>query len=173
MSKITIEDVINKSYTGDQLKNALDLAAHIRKLDLPLKEYDTEEKNYQYDIEYKGEKLCFISIYTTGKKDFRVYSSQTPCSWIYWSDSKDNTEHKEPVVNENIKHTAWKKVRKCIKNCAGKCGPGKRKNILGKEFENVCNSALWFRPPTNTDWECIKQMITAMKNDIDNMARTE
>ena len=174
MSKITIEDVINKNYSGDQLKNALDLATHIRKLNLPLKEYDTEEKNYQYSIEYKGEKLCFISIYTTGKKDFRVYSYEpTSCSWIYCSDVKDSIERIEPAVEEDIKQAVWKKVRKCIKSCAGKCGPGKRKNILGKEFENVCGSALWFCPPINKDWECIKQMITAMKNDIDNMAHTE
>ena len=174
MPKITIEDVINKNYTGDQLTNALDLAAHIRKLGLPLKEYDIEAKNYQYSIEYKGERLCFISIYSTGKKDFRVYSTnQTPCSWIYWSDGKDNVEYNELVVDEDIKQAVWNKVRKCVKSCAGKCGPGKIKTILGKEFENVCGSALWFRPPINIDWECIKQMLTAMKNDIDSMVYTK
>jgi len=164
---ITIEDVINKIYTGEQQKHALDFVAHVRELDLPFKEYETEQKTYDFSIEYKNEKLCFISIYTTGKKDFRVYSSQVPCSWIYWSDGKENIEYIEPVVDENIKQIAWKRIRKCVKSCAGKCGPGKRKNILGKEIGNVCNSALWFRPPVNTDWKCMKQMVTAMKNDID------
>ena len=161
MSKITIEDVINKVFTEDKLKNALDFAAHLRALDLPLKEFDKEEKRYFFDIEYKGTMLCYIHI----GKAITVYSSQVPCSWIYWGEG--DVEYAEPDVDEIIKKAAWKKVRKC-KDCGCGAAPGKRKKILGKEFDNVCVSALGFRRPTApADWECIKQMISSMKDDID------
>ena len=164
MSKITIEDVINKTFADDKLKNALDFAAHLRNLNLPLKEFDTEEKTYFFDIEYKGVMLCYIHI---SKKSMRIFSSQVPCSWIYWPDGGSELEYEEPVVDEVIKKAVWKKVRKC-NNCGCKNAPGRRKRILGKDFDNICISALGFRMPTAAaDWECIKQMVTAMKNDID------
>lgn len=164
MSKITIEDVINKVFTDDKHKNALDFAAHLRNLNLPLKEFEKEEKTYFFDIDYKGVWLCYIHI---SKKSMRIFSSQVPCSWIYWSDGEDDVKYAEPTVDESIKKAAWKKVRKCT-SCGCKDAPGRRKRILGKDFDNVCVSALGFRMPTNAvDWECVKQMITAMKNDID------
>ena len=170
MSKIKIEDVISKGFTDDKLKNALAFVAHLRTLDLPLKEFDKEERTYYFDIEYKGIMLCFIHV---SQKSITVYSSQVPCSWIYWSDGENDIEYTEPVVDDIIKKAAWKKVRKCG-SCGCKSAPGTRKKILGKEFDNVCVSALGFRRPTaDADWECIKQMVTAMKNDIDNMQPTK
>ena len=164
---IKIEDAINRAFTGDKLANALDFAAHLRSLDLPLKEYDKEEKTYFFDIDYKGVILCFIHI---SAKKMMVFSSQVPCSWIYWPEGDDSTKYADPVVDESIKKAAWKRVRKCS-NCGCKSAPGKRKCILGKEFDNVCVSALGFHAinsaKTSPDWECLKQMVTAMKNDID------
>jgi len=162
MTKITMEDVMNKVFTDDKLKNALDFAAHLRALNLPLKEFESEEKTYFFDIDYKGVLLCYIHI---SKKSMRIFSSQVPCSWIYRGES--DIGYDEPDVDENIKKAAWKKVRKCT-NCGCGNAPGRRKRILGKEFDNICVSALGFRMPTTAvDWECIKQMVTAMKNDID------
>ena len=60
MLTITIENVINKIFTGEQQKHALDFVAHVRELGLPFKEYDAEQKTYDFSIEYKNEKLCFI-----------------------------------------------------------------------------------------------------------------
>ena len=169
MSKITIEDVLKKRFLDGKLKSALDFAAHLRELELPLKEFEKEEKTYHFDIEYKGIILCYIHI----GKAITVYSSQVPCSWIYWFNDESDIEYTEPVIDEVIKKAAWKKVRKC-KSCGCESAPGIRKKILGKDFDNVCVSALGFRRPTaDTDWECIKQMVTAMKVDIDNMQRTE
>ena len=169
MSKIKIEDTINKIFTGEKLKNALDFAAHIRALDLPLQEYDKEEKSYWFNIEYKGVVLCYIRI---TQKAITIFSSQVPCSWIYWPDEEREFEYTEPVVDDSIKKAAWKRVRKCS-NCGCESAPGRLKRILGKEFENVCVSALGFHAiasaKTAPDWECIKQMITAMKNDVDKM----
>ena len=78
MSKIKIEDIINKRFTENQLKNALDFTAHLRELDLSLKEFDS------------------VCVYTFG----------------------------------------------------------------------------FYKLTADSDWECIKQMVTAKKNDIDNMQRT-
>ena len=140
-------------------------AAHLRTLDLPLKEFDAEQKTtYYFDIEYKGVTLCYIHL----GKSFTIYSSQVPCSWIYWQDKENDTPYAQPIVDEEIRKRVWKKVRTC--NSCG-CGsePGLKKRILGKDFDKVCVSALGFRRvTTTTDWECIKQMITAMKHDIDS-----
>ena len=164
MLKITMEDAMNKAFTDEKLKNALDFAAHLRTLNLPIKEFDKEEKTYFFDIEYKGLVLCYAHI---SKKSMRIFSSQVPCSWFYWSDGEGSFEYAEPVVDDDIKKAAWKKVRKC-NSCGCKNAPGRRKRVLGKNFDNVCVSALGFRMPTaSVDWECIKQMVTAMKNDID------
>ena len=173
MPKIKFEDVINKVFTDDKQKNALDLAAHIRALDLPLQEYGKEQKTYWFNIEYKGVGLCYIRI---TQKAITVFSSQVPCSWIYWSDDENDAPHAEPIVDENIKKYVWKRVRKCS-NCGCDSAPGRRKNILGKEYDNVCVSALGFhgvesaaKSLSSTELESIKQMITTMKNDIDNGA---
>ncbi|MCL2285957.1 MAG: hypothetical protein FWC32_06275 [Firmicutes bacterium] len=163
MSKITIEDVIKKRFTGEIQTNFLDFATHLRTLNLPLREFDTEEKTYFFDIDYKGVTLCFIHV---GPKSVRIYSSQVPCSWIYWNEN--GTEYPEPIVDGTIKKIAWKKVRKC-NSCGCPSAPGKRKRILGKEFDNVCVSALGFSTPKTADLECVKQMITAMKHDVDAM----
>ena len=164
MSKITIEDVINERLAPGMKENALDFSAHLRSLDLSLPEFEQEQRTYWFNIEYQGVMLCLINI---SHKSIRIDSSQIPCSWIYWSDEEHGVEYDEPDVDDKIKKTAWKRVRIC-KNC-GECGqaPGKRKKILGRDFDNVCISALGFSLPNTESWECAKQMVTAMKNDID------
>jgi len=58
-----------------------------------------------------------------------------PCSWTYRPDIESVVKYAEPVVGENIKKAAWKKVIKC-KNCGCGNAPVRRKRILGKEFNN-------------------------------------
>ncbi|MCL2446841.1 MAG: hypothetical protein FWD06_08775 [Oscillospiraceae bacterium] len=169
MSSITIEDVINERLASGMKENALDFSAHLRSLDLSLPEFKQEQRKYQFDIEYRGIMLCFILI---SHASIRIDSSQVPCSWIYWSDGEHEVKYEEPDVDDKIKKIAWKRVRTC-KSC-GACGqaPGKRKRVLGRDFDHVCISALGFSLPSTESWECLKQFVTAMKNDIDNYVKS-
>ena len=176
MKKITIEDVINKRFADDDnyLKNGLDFVAHLRNLDFSLNEYDKEVKTYGFDVKYKGITLCHIHITQMNIRIFNHQDSKAPFSWICQYNGENDIERIEPVVDENIKETVWKNVRKCRKSCEGSCSPGTSVKVLGKKFDNVCACIIGFyKFTTDSDWECIKQIVTAKKNDFDNMQRTE
>ena len=69
-------------------------------------------------------------------------------------------------VDERIKEIAWANLRTCVVDCGGACKPGRRKRVLGKEFNNLCFSALMFDSPNSETLECVKRMVDARVNDI-------
>ena len=174
--KKKIEDVINAVFAGDLQKNALDLIAYLRVNELSIE----DPGDHQWDARYKDQIVCFIHFVVPeylphveeSERCLLIYSSVEQGTWINWTDGDKNDEIVDSPVDEHIKEIAWANLRFCNKDCAGACKPGKRKRVLGKEFDNCCYSALMFTSPGGETLGCVKRMIDARLNDIRKIIRT-
>jgi len=146
VSKRIIEDVINDTLSGEGQKNALGFAAYLRTNERPLE----ESENY-WEIKHKGDPLCFLWVDGSDKK---------PGPWTIWSSG----EYADFPVDEHIKEIAWANVNPCG-SCGGDCSSGKRKTIFGKEFDNLCNSAMAFTNPDAVALECAKKLVQVRLSD--------
>ena len=155
-----IEEVINDVLKGDAQKNALDFVAHLRANDVPLEEAD----NY-WEVKYKGECLCYLFINGSDEEPgpWTIWSDQTPGSWASWDDYSGKSA--DETVDKHIKEIAWAHANVCG-NCGGSCSPGKSKTILGKTFDNICNSTMAFTNPDAKALTCAKKMIDVRISDI-------
>ncbi len=152
MSNKRIEAVINDVLNGDTQKNALDFVAYLRANEIPL----DEAENY-WEVKYKDECVCFIWI--NG-------SDEMPGPWTIWSAQVHGTWNTDINLDKQTKEIAWANVNVC-----GNCGDcsnvgGMRKMILGKEFDNLCNSAMAFTNPDVDALECAKKMVETRIIDI-------
>ena len=159
--KREIEDVICELLTGDMQKNALDFTAHLRACGIPL----TKTSQKSGDIiaaKYNGEDVCYIQVCGLDElpSHWMVWSDQVPGSWASW----DNSACTVAPVDEQTKEVAWANVKIC-QGC-GECGPGRRKTVLGKEFDNLCTSAMEFMNPDGAALDCVKKMVDARISDI-------
>lgn len=157
-----IESVIHDVLKDDTQKHALDFIAYLRANEIPL-----EESESYWEVKYKDQCVCFILI--TGSDAFpgpwTIWSDQAPGTWVTWDDGNDRNEHENLTVDEHIKQIAWANVNFCA-NCGGNCSPGKRKTILGRDFDHVCSSAVAFTNPDSETVNCAKKMVDARKRDI-------
>ena len=170
-AKKIVEDVINEALTGEYQKSALELITYLRanEMEIPHGELDT----FIWEITFKGELVCYFEL---SMECWGVLSAQVPGSWINWPEGENNGVYDDVNVDEYIKEIAWANVRICenakpdAEPCGGECSPGRYKRILGKEFENVCVSALGLFG-TDADkypdiLQCMKKMIEARKNEV-------
>ena len=164
MQKIIIEEVISKNLTGVKQEIALDFVAYIRALGLKINVIDVNKKAHHFTIENNG--VAFFRVYINNSFSVSPFPGVS-CSWFYSSANESDVKFPVPVVDDQIKKLVWKKVKRCL-NCGCKFAPGRKETILGKEFDNVCVSPpIQFCNISNpVHLVCIKQMVTAMKNDI-------
>jgi hypothetical protein len=144
-----IEDLINDVLSGNTLKNALDFAAFLRVNEM-IAGGDHGE------VSYKGKCVCYM--YLDG-------NAQMPGPWTIWTEGDYSNEHKDVPMDEHMKEIAWANVNICG-SCGGNCSPGKRKVILGKEFDNVCNADMAFTNPDAKTLECVKKLLKMRKRNI-------
>jgi len=121
-----IEDQIKNTLTGDAKKNALDFVSFVRANGFTSNLIYTSA--FDYMTHGVGVVCCF-----------------GPNDWcIFWGDD-DYFEHEDFPAAEKLKEFAWANVNFC-----GQCGcpskPGKRANILGKDFDGVCTSFVFNNP---------------------------
>jgi hypothetical protein len=160
MPEQQIENYIADVLTGDAKKNALEFATYLRASEMQFERGKGywEDKLY-WLIKYKAEYVCFILI--NGSED-----KTEPEGWIIWSDDSDSNCLANFPLGEHMKEIAWKHVDVCG-NCGGCDKPGgSRKTIFGKEFNNVCRTAMRFINPDVEALECAKKMVELRKNDI-------
>ena len=162
MTKKRIENVISETLKGDAQRNALEFADYLRENGIELE----DSENY-WEVKHKNKTLCFIWINGSDQLPgpWTVWSDQEQGSWTFWDDESYKHKHKNYSVDENTKEVAWANVNFCT-NCGGTCSPGKRKTILGKDFDNLCSSAMAFTNPDSKTLDCVKKMITIRKSDI-------
>ena len=151
-----IEDFIGEFLTEDTQRNALDFAAFLRANEM-LFDRGTgywDDKLY-WDVKINGKIVC--SIFINGLKN-------EPDDWTIWSDDSELTWYTDFPLDDRMKEIAWKNVDFCG-NC-GYCMGGTRKNIFGKEFDNVCRRTLVFSNPDVETLVLLKKVVEISKDDI-------
>ena len=158
-SRQSIEDSIVEILTGEAQKNALEFAAYLRANEMLFeKGRGYWEGKLYWLIKYKEEYVCYILIGAEEKPG--------PGPWIIWSDDSGSNCFEDYSLDEQMKEVAWKNVDICG-NCGGCDNPGgTRKTIFGKDFNNVCRTAMNFTNPDVETLECVKKMVEIRKNDI-------
>lgn len=161
-----IEDVIMAVLQGDARRNALDFVAYLRTNEIPLE----ESENY-WEVAYKDRCVCFLYINGAGEKPgpWTIWSDQEPGAWASWPGGDDHGEPRDFPMDAHTKEIAWANVNFCG-SCGGDCSPGKRKTILGRDFDNVCGSAMAFTNPDTEALDCAKKMVALRKREIDSSA---
>lgn len=158
-----IENVISTLLTDDARKNALDFIAHLRAEGIPIE----ESENY-WEISYRDESVCFLWINGSNEMPgpWTIWSAQVPGAWAFWEDGEAGGSYGDFPIEDEMRKIAWANINVCG-NCGG-CGKngGRRKTVLGKEFDNLCKSALAFTNPDVKALYCAKKMIDIRKNEI-------
>ena len=157
-----IEDAINELLKEETHKTASDFINFLRANEIPIE----ESENY-WEVKYNGQTLCYIFI--NGLDDlpgpWTIWSDQVPGTWATWPCDNHSGEYIDFPIDEHIREIAWNNVNFCG-DCGGNCSPGRRKVILGREFDKVCNSAMAFTNPNMETLVCAKKMVEIRKNDI-------
>lgn len=162
MSEKRMEDVIMDVLKDDAQRSALDLAAYLR-----AGEIATSETGGMWEATFEDKPVCYLFINGLDQKPgpWTIWSDQEPGTWIFWSDAEESGGQSNVIVDGRIRELAWENVNFCA-NCGGTCAPGKSKTVLGREFDNLCGSAIAFTNPDTDALECAKNMIDARKRDI-------
>ena len=150
--KITIEEKMNETLSGDSLKNALDFAAFMRSNEISLDSNDDNGEGWAVGG-VVGNSIGFMLV--NGAADM-------PGPWTIWFNSCDFNG--EDSVSEDLKETAWAHASPCGKCHDGwkDCGNGER-TIFGRKFENLCHSPLMFTNPDAKTLENLKKLILLVK----------
>jgi hypothetical protein len=164
MSTKRNEEMIQEKLTGETQKNALDFIAFLKANDI-----QQEEPHGVWC--YKNKPVCVV--YVTGDEQMpgpwtiwhSGYNPDYPTTEIPDSEDGDKIGLCDLTVDESLKEVAWAHINIC-----GKCGckrkPGRRTNVFGKEFENVCTSTLAFCNPNAEILENVKKLTELMKLGI-------
>ena len=156
----TIENSIDRVLIGNAQELALDFVTYLRAQDMHFERGTGywEDKHY-WIIKYKDESVCFILINSDGDKT-------EPEGWVIWSDDSGSNWFEDVSLDERTKETAWTHVDICG-NCGGCINPGgSHKTIFGKDFNNVCTTAMRFDNPNAETVEYMKKMVDLRKNSI-------
>jgi len=145
VSARTFEEMIKNTLTGETQKNALDFAAFMVANGM------TTGENHG-TVVYNGKVLAWMHM--DGKQDL-------PGPWTVWPDLI-GTMPEGFDFDDNLKKIAWKNVNICA-SCGSDCAPGSKKNIYGKEFENVCGAILAFTDPDAETLKCLKRLMELVK----------
>ena len=153
-----IEDVANEILKGDVQSNVLDFVGYLRANDIAL----DDSKNYFWNAVYKDKGLCVINISVSDEYGmcFDTFINDLPSAWETAPDSVE--------IDERTKEILWANVRPHDPTCHGKCSPGSSKIIFGKAFDNLCSSFLGIYNPDAETVNCMKKIMSGLKNDIDN-----
>ena len=157
-----IDNYIGNTLTGDARKNATNLFEYLLESGMQFE----RGKGYWADklywmVKYKSEYTCFILI-NSGE------GNTEPKGWTVWTDDSGSNWFADALADERMKEVAWKHADICG-NCGGcKNMGGSQKTIFGKEFNNVCLTAMKFNNPDAETVECVMKLATLRKNDILN-----
>ena len=153
------EETMNLILSGDTLKNAIDFVAFLRANEFQM-EYNPDE-----NAESKwtgaiggivGDSIGYM--YVNSGTNF-------PDPWTIWLneyDFYDNGSAEDDVLQNFL----WENVNKC-----SRCNPnwencgGGEKIVLGKKFENLCHSPMFFYTPDALKLEMLKKLMLKIKEN--------
>lgn len=158
-----IEDVIGGVLVGDAQKSAFDFVAYLRANEIPL-----EESEKYWEVKYMDDCVCYIWIDGSDAMPgpWTIWSAQVPGAWAAWADGVYSGEYVDLPIEKSMKEIAWANVNVC-----GKCGGcssvgGRRKTVLGREFDHLCNSTMAFTNPDKESLRCAKKMVEIRIEEI-------
>ena len=143
-----IEDYIRENLKGKLQITALEFIAFLRKKNICFYKDNSfcwKNKIY-YWIKFKNECIAFIAI-----KD----PDEPENLWTIWFD--DSKEYATENLENDIKMAAWKHIDFC-RHC-GSCSGGRRKNIFGKDFHDVCGCTFRMDNAVQEDLPFLKTMV--------------
>lgn len=116
-----------------------------------------KNQSYWY-VKYNNECVCFILFNGTG--DEQKFSPLT-----IWTDDSGTAWYSKCDLEDNIKNIAVGHIDVC-ENC-GACKGGTKKQIFGKEYNNVCRTTFRFINPNWDELKCLKELLLLRKKDIE------
>lgn len=116
-----------------------------------------ENQSYWY-VKYNDEFVCYILFNGTG--DEKMFSPLT-----VWTDDSGFSWYSEIELKDSIKNIAVKHIDICEK--CGACKGGTKKQIFGKEYNNVCRTTFRFINPNWDELKCLKELLLLRKKDIE------
>ena len=151
------EDIMNISLSDETLKNGLDFVAFLRANEFQI---DFNPNEYEYDKwtgaigGVVGNSIAYMLVYPKIK---------SPCPWNIWlneydfdSDGSADDENLKGFIYDNLNH-----CRKCNPNWE-KCRGGD-KTILGRKFEDLCHSPMFFYTPDSCKLNNLKALLLKIK----------
>lgn len=118
-----------------------------------------KNQSYWY-VKYNNEFVCYILFNGTG--DEEKFSPLT-----IWTDDSGTAWYSECYLEDRIKNIAVEHIDVC-ENC-GACKGGTRKQIFGKEYDNVCRTTFRFINPNWDELKCLKELLLLRKKDIEEI----
>lgn len=161
MPEKTICNYINDNLCGRDKDVALRFVSFLLEKQLEF----TKDNGYWKDkiyylIKHKGKCVCFIAI-----KD----PDEPENLWTVWSDDISSEFLCGAEIDIEAKQSAYNHVDTC--GGCGSCGGGRRKNIFGKVFTNVCGCTFRADNPNEDDLDWLKKVIEIRINEINCTAK--
>lgn len=150
------ENYIGGVLTGDAKNNAEGFFADLSKNGMQFE----RGQGYWFDkrywmAKYKNEYMCFILLNGYGTDRHK----DEPEGWVIWMSDNGFSNLAEAIHDERTKEIAWNHIDICGK-CGGCENPGgNRKQVFGKEFDNVCITPMRFDNPNAETVECVKMLV--------------
>jgi len=160
---VSIENDITNHLNNERKELALDFVGFLRTNDMPIALnifWHQKNKGHFWFANYKEtEAVCFILVDGDTEK---------PGSWEIFTGENDKSAPECNTTDEKLKEIVWKHINFCGKCCTN-CSPGTSKTILGKEFRNVCGSAMNFHNPDAETLGYIKKLMNLITDTIDKV----
>lgn len=84
-----------------------------------------------------------------------------------WTDDSDSIWYSECYLEDRIKNITVEHIDVC-ESC-GACKGGTKKQIFGKEYNNVCRTTFRFINPNWDELKCLKELLLLRKKDIEKI----
>ena len=161
MAEQKIEDFVGVIRNGEIQKNAHKFISYLATSNMNFEKVGGYwEDKYYWSVNYKEKSVCYILL-------------DKNC-WTVWSDDSGENSFENFLTDEYTKEIAWCNLIICEKTerCFEGCARG-RKIFFGREFDNVCGTAMKFVNPNAETVDCIIKIMEIRKGDISQMAGGE
>jgi hypothetical protein len=150
--KPKVEDVINDLLSGDRKQAALDFVAFIKSYRMTPQWASANS----WAVSYKGKRVCYIKV-----SDYVAEDG----SWYIRPSVDYNDELFDFIENEKFTEIIWDNLHYC--RACGRCAPGRRVTVCGREFDHVCHGILFeFHNPDTATLDCAKKLVDFRRDII-------
>ena len=153
----SLEDIMNLTLSGETLKNALDFVDFLRENEFKIEYNPNEYAENKWTGAIGGVVGWSMGyMYINPGTDF-------PDPWNIWLNETDIHDDGS-ADNDELRELIWANANYCARCNPNweNCGGGE-KTILGKKFENLCHSPMYFYMPDAQKLEKLKKFMLKIK----------